>query len=122
MKLRWVPLLALAAGCALDVQPIRYPESVGLDPRPDDCTVRVLEWHRGPEGECREVGDVYVGDRGLAFFSGCGKERVLGEIRGQACRLGADTALVRRIKDFGTSCYEARARLLRCNSDPEARS
>jgi len=122
MRFRGLPLLVLAAGCALDVQPIRYPESADLAPRPDGCEVHVLEWHRGPEGECREVGDVYVGDRGLALFSGCGKERALDEIRAQACRLGADTALVRRVKDFGTSCYEARARLLRCNVDPETRS
>jgi hypothetical protein len=122
MKLWGLSLLVLATGCALDVQPIRYPESADLAPRPDGCDVRVLEWHRGPEGECREVGDVYVGDRGLAFFSGCRKELVVDEIRAQACRLGADTALVRRVKDFGTSCYEARARLLRCNADSETQS
>jgi hypothetical protein len=122
MKLRWLGPLLFVAGCALDVQPIRYPESADLAPRPDGCEVHLLEWHRGPEGECREVGDVYVGDRGVALFSGCGKQRVETEIRTQACRLGADTALVRRVKDFRTSCYEARARLLRCNADLETGS
>ena len=107
--------VALLLGCALDVQTIRYPEAAAVSPRPDGCEVKVLEWHRAPYPECRELADVYVGDPGLAFLN-CGRKRVEERIRDEACRLGADTALLRRVRDFHSSCYQARARLLDCSA------
>jgi hypothetical protein len=113
--------VALAA-CAVDVQTIRYPEAGDVAARPAGCEVRVVDWYRTPPEGCVDVGDVYVGDRGLAAFSsgGCGRERVEGEIRAAACEIGADLAMVRHIKELRSNCYQARARLLRCRDGTEA--
>jgi hypothetical protein len=105
----------LALGCAVDVQVIRYPEAPELPARPEGCAVTLRDWHKLPESTCVDLGDVYVGDRGLMLF-GCGRERADREIRAEACRLGADTALVRRIRDPHSICKQARARLLRCDA------
>lgn len=115
----WFVACAALAGCALDVQAIRYPEAATLAARPADCDVRIVDWHRTPEPGCEEVGDVYVGDRGMRLF-GCGQERIEREIREEACRLGANLAMVRRIRDFISPCYQARARILHCPSDATA--
>jgi hypothetical protein len=108
--------------CALDVQTIRYPEAAGVTARPEGCEVRVVDWYRTPPASCIDLGDVYVGDRGAAAFSsgGCGRERVEREIRVAACQLGADLAMVRHLRELRTSCYQARARLLRCNAAEES--
>ena len=110
------------AACALDVQTIRYPEAAGVPARPADCDVRVIDWYRTPPEGCVEIGDVYVGDRGAATMSwgGCGRAKVESEIRAAACGIGADVAMVRHIKELRTSCYQARARLLRCAPDQAA--
>jgi hypothetical protein len=81
--------------------------------------VRVIDWYRTPPEGCVEIGDVYVGDRGAAAMSGsgCGREKVVGEIRAAACEIGADLAMMRHIKELRTSCYQARARLLRCDDE-----
>jgi hypothetical protein len=111
------PVLGALSGCAMDVQVIRYPDAA----QPEvvsDCEVELLAWHRAPARSCRDVGDVYVGDPGLALLH-CGREPVEAMIRNEACRLGANVALVRRVEDFQSSCYQARARLLQCAPGPE---
>jgi hypothetical protein len=102
-------------GCSskMDIQLIRYPEAAGLADRGDDCEMRLVDATAPLEGECRDVGDVFVGDTG--FSVSCDEERVMGEIRTAACRLGADTAVVRRLGGMSSTCYQARARLLSCS-------
>lgn len=106
--------MAWVVGCSptMDIQLIRYPEGAALSARNDDCAVQFLGASAALANDCKDVGDVFVGDTG--FSVGCGEERVLGEIRTAACRLGADTVVVRRIGDVWSSCYQARARLLVC--------
>jgi hypothetical protein len=111
--------VAALAACATDVQLIRYPEAAGLTPRAPDCEVRFLDWHARPAPGCADVGDVYVGDLGYALI-GCGREQSEEKIRAEACRIGADTAMLRRIRDFHSSCFQARARLLRCAAPAQA--
>jgi hypothetical protein len=117
--------LALLVGalpaCAMQVQGIHYPGIAEPEALAEDCEVELVAWHREPARSCRDVGDVYVGDPGLAFAA-CGQEPVEDAIREQACRHGANVALVRHIEDFQSSCYQARARLLECAPDPEART
>jgi hypothetical protein len=98
----------------MDIQLIRYPEGAALSSRVDGCAVQLLGASTELADDCMDVGDVFVGDTG--FSVNCGEGRVLGEIRAAACRLGADTAVVRRIGDVWSTCYQARARLLVCPS------
>jgi hypothetical protein len=117
------PLLAAASvalACTLDVQTIRYPDAAELPPRAPDCEVRMLDWYRVPRKSCVELADVSIGNRGWTFFE-CGQEPAEEAIRSEACRVGADTALVRRVKDFHAACYQARARLLRCEDHAETK-
>jgi hypothetical protein len=109
-------VIGWVVGCspAMDIQLIRYPEGAALSSSDDDCTVQLLGASAALADDCKDVGDVFVGDTG--FSVGCDEERVLGEIRNAACRLGADTAVIRRIGDIWSTCYQARARLLMCPS------
>jgi hypothetical protein len=99
----------------MDVHVIRYPDAPRLAPAGSHCEIELREWHRPPDRECRDLADVHVGDPGLAFF-GCGRESVQAMIRSEACRLGANVALVRFLSDFQSACKQARARLLHCTS------
>lgn len=107
--------VALLLGCSLDVQTIRYPEAAGVAPREPGCAVRLIDWYRAPEDGCRELGDVSIGNPGFSFFQ-CDQAQAEQAIRNEACLVGADTAMVRRIKDAHAACYQARARLLRCDA------
>lgn len=112
----FVALAALAlAACATDVQVVRYPEAEGVAARAPECAVDFLDWHARPAPACVDLGDAYVGDRGYALL-GCGREQAQEALRAEACRLGADTVVMRNLRDFHSSCYQARARLLRCEA------
>ena len=100
------------AACATDVQVIRYPEAAGVAARPEGCAVKLLDWYAAPQQGCVDLADVEYGD--LGYARECGREQAEAAIRAEACRVGADTAVVRRIKDFQSNCYQARARLQRC--------
>ncbi len=117
----WLRRIALGLsicliGCSskMDIQLIRYPEAAGLADRGEGCDLRFLDAAALIEHpECKDVGDVFVGNTG--FSISCDEERVMGEIRLAACGLGADTAVVRRLRGTRSTCYEARARLLSCS-------
>jgi hypothetical protein len=96
----------------MDVQTIRYPEAAGAAPRPEGCEVKLLDWYKRPPAGCSDVADVYVGDPGWYLI--CGREATERLVVAEACRVGADTALLRRVDDKSSACFEARARLLRC--------
>lgn len=115
LRRRWpAPAAALLCACALDVQTIRYPEAADVPPRPEGCEVRLLDWYHIPAAACADVGDVYVGDPGYHLFcSRAGTEKL---VRAEACRLGADTVLMRKVGDNTSACFQARARLLRCEA------
>ena len=109
---------ALLLGCALNVQTIRYPEAADVPPRPEGCEVQVVDWHRTPPPSCADVGDVYVGDPGYQAF--CGRKKVERLVRAEACRVGADLVLLRKVGDNTSACFQARARLLRCDAEADA--
>lgn len=95
----------------MDIQVIRYPEADQSAKR-DVCPKIIEEGTLAmPEG-CTDVGDVFVGDTG--FSTNCERGRVLAEVSAAGCQLGADVAIVRKLNDPQSSCYQARARLLRC--------
>lgn len=99
----------------MDVQTIRYPEAADVPARPEGCEVKLLHWYQRPAPGCADVADVYVGDPGYRPF--CGREKVEGIVRAEACRLGADVVLLRKVGDSTSACFQARARLLRCDAE-----
>jgi hypothetical protein len=116
-----VPLLALlvaafAWGCSqrLAVYVIRQPDAGALVPRAP-CEVRVYPFGVAAPAECREVGDVFVGD--TAFSTNCGLGRVMSVVQESACQQGADTVQIVREHaegSYGSSCAQVRARFLTC--------
>jgi len=112
-----LPLLALAClSPELDVQVIQYP---GAPPRASDvdpalCDVDLLDPGHHALAACRDIGDAFVGDTGSSLD--CGEERVTEQLRRVACRAGADTMVIRRVEDPLSDCFQARARLLVCET------
>jgi len=110
----WLALLVLLPLCActpqMEVQVVRYPEADRADAEPS-CPKVIEDGARIPSG-CIDVGDVYVGDTG--FSTRCHRERVLSEVHSAGCQVRANLAVARRITDPISSCYQVRARLLRC--------
>jgi hypothetical protein len=88
-----------------------------LPSRSADCNATVYrEADQVPAG-CSDVADVFVGDNGQS--TDCGLDRMLDEVRAQACLYGADAAQVIRTEPpsvFGSTCYELRARFLKCSA------
>lgn len=107
-------LMLLLAGCGsptMAVQVIRYLDTP-LAANRSTCEVAALEQGQPlPEG-CCELGDVFVGDTG--WTDPCDRDRVLKEVRTQACKVGGDTVSLRPVPDKTSSCFQVRARILRC--------
>lgn len=110
-------LLTTCGACSrtIEVQVIPYPWVAQLRPKSADCTVPIYREGDSVPKTCSDVGDVFVGDTG--YTTGCGLDRMLDEVRVQTCLYGADAAQVMRMQEpsfFGSSCYEIRARFLKC--------
>jgi len=95
------------------VQVVRYPEAAGVPARDTDCDVEVLDWYAVPEGDCRDLGDVFVP-------SACRDAQIRSALRREACRIGANLALTRPVVDDLSSCPATRARLLLCQANSGA--
>jgi hypothetical protein len=110
-------LLLLSFGCSktMDVFSIRHPSSVPRPAKPAGCALEVHpESYRFPP-ECREVGDVFIGDNGWSYD--CGWDRVRERVRDEACAFGADAAQIVNHYEpdfFGSTCHEVRARFMEC--------
>jgi hypothetical protein len=106
----------------MDVFSIRRPDVPSRPAKPAGCVLQVYpEEHRFPP-ECREVGDVFIGDTGWSYQ--CGWDRVRELVREEACVFGADAAQIISHYGpdfFGSSCHEVRARFVQCG-DQEAAS
>lgn len=117
--LRLLVLTLAVAGCSekLAVQVIRRPDEPPRPSKVATCPLRLeLQGHRfGPE--CREVGDVFVGDAGSS--RSCGYDRVLSVVREEACRFGADAVQIvshNQPRFFGSTCHQLRARFMACDA------
>jgi len=97
----------------MDLQVIRYPSAPDPAPKGIGCDIVLLREGSPTAKRCQAIGDVFVGDTGWSIS--CAKDRVVRDIKNEACRSGADTITVRRLSDWQSSCYQARAQLLVCN-------
>lgn len=102
----------VAVGCSVPppgVQVVRYPEADGIPARDPDCAVVVRDWYAVPDGDCRDLGDVFVPPA-------CHEAQIRTAVRAEACRIGANLALRRTVVDEFASCPATRARLLLCET------
>jgi len=97
----------------MEVQVVQYPEAAGTTARASGCEVTLLDDGNALPSGCCELGDVFVGDTG--WTSPCDRDQVEKELRKQACTIGGDTVVVRPVKDWQSSCFQVRARVLRCS-------
>jgi hypothetical protein len=101
-------------GCSsptMAVQVIRYLQAPPAATR-SGCAVETIDEGHPLASGCCELGDVFVGDTG--WTDPCDRDRVLKEVRAQACTLGGDTVILRPVADDASSCFQVRARVLRC--------
>lgn len=112
----FLPLLALCACSAgVDVQTIVYPEASRVPVMPAPAEIRIFRSTEPLPATCCPIGDVFVGDDGGSID--CRYDRVVGEVKDVAWRLQANAAVIRRVPDRGSDCFQVRARLLRCPVD-----
>lgn len=115
-------VLVICASCSrtVEIQVIPYSWVDRLAARPADCKAPVYREGDTVPTTCSDVGDVFVGDNGSS--TDCGLERMLDEVRAQTCVYGADAAQVIRVQEpkfTGSTCYEIRARFLKCVASSE---
>jgi hypothetical protein len=115
-------LLLAASGCSgtFAVHLVTQPDAGALTPHAEGCDVQLYEQTESPPSDCREVGDVFLGDTG--YTTNCGRERAREELLHQACRFGADAVQIVRAYEsspLSSTCYQVRARFLVCTDDGE---
>ena len=119
-------LIVLAAGCSnlMNVQLIDYNAAPGrvwsprqLPPYEESslCGLEFVGTSTEIPDHYTPIGDAFVADNGWSV--GCGKERVERDIEAELCRLDADYGLIWRLRDWVSSCYQARAIGYRCRED-----
>ncbi|HSP99486.1 MAG TPA: hypothetical protein VL049_19870 [Candidatus Dormibacteraeota bacterium] len=107
--------LLLLAGCGsptLAVQIVRYVAGPPPGGGASGCDLATLDDGAALGSGCCELGDIFVGDRGSTYP--CDRDRVVKEVVSQACTLGGDTVVLREVSDSSSSCFQVRARVLRC--------
>lgn len=101
----------------LEIQVVGRP-GVALAPTPDGrCTALLYgEKDRLPRGCETEIGDVFLGEEG--HTGDCTWADVTKEAVHQACLAGADLAqiVMSQAPAHGSTCYQLRARFVRCDS------
>lgn len=105
--------VCFGCSCAMTIQPIDYGlRSVNPQQPGPGCAVRFVRSALDVPDGCVAVGDVFIGDAGLTIQ--CGEERVVAAMEREVCKLGGELALIRRIKDRNSSCYQARSIAYHC--------
>ena len=98
----------------MTIQPIDYGRrSVNAQQPGPGCAVRFVRSSLDVPDGCVAVGDVFVGDGGFSIQ--CGEQRVIAAMEQEVCKLGGELALIRRIEDPESTCYQARAIAYHCD-------
>jgi len=108
-------LISSVLGCYSSITRTGYTKNdlrTDLSPCPDIIIKKNASFL---EDEATVVGKIKAGDTGFSFV--CSEKYVLGTFRNDACGLGADIVNITMEKqpDFWSTCYRAKADLLRCN-------
>jgi hypothetical protein len=103
-------------GCGPRVHGTLYS---GVKPaaQPGACNAEVYRSIDDVPHRYAEIGEVSIGDSGLSVD--CGRQRVMTELRKEACRLGGDAALVTLwdAPDLWSSCVRVRAKVIKYSQD-----
>lgn len=102
-------LLVLLTGCAARMNVIVDRER---PPLPADCPVDILKARDIPLDRYEQLGTISFGDTGASLI--CDRASIEKSLRAQACRLGANAALVvhEEFPDLWSSCYRVSAKLV----------
>lgn len=118
-----IGLLALPfflAGCTPFV---RMSTTERFQPRnAENCSIEIAGPGRAISRPTRRIGEISVGDTGLS--TGCDAQSVINLIREKACSIGADAVSIyqERMPDLLSTCYRAKARLLKYSNGPRDES
>lgn len=117
MRFAIAALAGVCGACSrtVDIQVIPYPWVARPPAAAPSCKAPVYRIGDPVPASCSDIGDVFVGDTGTT--TDCDLDRMLDEVQAQTCAYGADAAQVFRVEEpslFASSCYEVRAKFLRC--------
>ena len=117
----WICVVAgVAFACAGDpeVQTVLRPDAQAREPKSRDCPLVVYPIDQRLDPSCREIGDVWVGDSDRT--TECSWNQIVDTIRRYACFNGADAAQIVSHYEpsfWGSTCHQARARLVVCHAE-----